>query len=210
MNTWVFRRESSDPDGTPVEVHPKLAAHFAGPTPSPPARATHTDSTGDRWAVASTSIRAGNRELVVLLLVPLKEGDAELALLARVLAAAVPLALLVSGAVAYLLARKAAAPVDALRRSAEAITVERLHDRLPVPNPDDELGKLATTVNAMIARSSGRSPRSSGSRPTPRTNSEPRSPRFGWKPKPRSTGPRRRSTGRWPRAYWKSASVWPG
>ena len=140
------------PDGTPVEVHPKLADHFAGAPPGPVARLTHTDPAGDRWAVATQSVRAGDRELVVLLLVPLKEGDAELVLLARVLAAAVPLALLVSAGVAYLLARKALAPVDALRRSAEAITADRLHERLPVPNPDDELGKLAATVNAMIER----------------------------------------------------------
>src|SRR5688572_29736135 len=140
------------PDGTPVEVNPKLAAHFDAPPPSPPARLTHTDPAGDRWTVATKSVRAGDREVVVLLLVPLKEADAELALLARVLAVAVPIALLVSAGAAYLLARKALAPVDALRRSADAVTADRLHERLPVPNPDDELGKLAVTVNAMIER----------------------------------------------------------
>jgi heavy metal sensor kinase len=139
-------------DGAPVEVHPNLGAHFAGTPPIPPDRATHTDPSGDRWAVASKSVRAGDHELVVLLLVPLREADAELALLARVLAAAVPLALLVSTVIAYLLARKALAPVSALQRSAEAITADRLHERLPVPIPDDELGKLAATVNAMIER----------------------------------------------------------
>jgi two-component system, OmpR family, heavy metal sensor histidine kinase CusS len=140
------------PDGTPVEVNQKLADHFTGPPPAPPARLTHTDPAGDRWAVATKAVRAGDRELIVLLLVPLKEADAELALLARALAVTVPVALLVSAVVAYLLARKALAPVNALRRSAEAITAERLHERLPVPNPDDELGKLAATVNAMIER----------------------------------------------------------
>jgi heavy metal sensor kinase len=140
------------PDGAPVEVNPKLVDHFTGPPPTPPARLTHTDPAGERWAVATKSVRAGDKELVVLLLVPLKEADAELALLARVLAATVPVALLVSAGVAYLLARKALAPVDALRRSADAITAERLHERLPAANPDDELGKLAVTVNAMIER----------------------------------------------------------
>jgi heavy metal sensor kinase len=140
------------PDGSPVEVHPDLAAHFPGPPPALPARGVHTDPAGDRWFVTSKPVRAGDRELSVLLWVPLRDGDAELVLLGRVLAAAVPLALLVSAGVAYLLARKALAPVDALRRSADAITANRLSDRLPVPNPDDELGRLATTVNAMIGR----------------------------------------------------------
>jgi heavy metal sensor kinase len=139
-------------DGSPVEVHPELAAHFPGLSPAPPARGVHTDPAGDRWFVTCKPVRAGDRELSVLLLVPLRDGDAELGLLGRVLVAAVPLALLVSAGAAYLLARKALAPVDALRRSADAITANRLSDRLPVPNPGDELGRLATTVNAMIGR----------------------------------------------------------
>lgn len=137
-------------DGSPIEVHPKLPTFFAGSLS--PTRPTYTDSTGERWAVARKSIRVGEHELVAVILVPLKGADAELALLARVLAIAIPFAILASAGVAYLLARKALAPVDALRQSAEAINAERLHDRLPVPNPQDELGRLASTVNAMIAR----------------------------------------------------------
>jgi len=140
------------PDGSPVVAHPELANHFSGPPPAPPARSRHTDPDGNRWVVSSKGVRAGDSEFVVLLLIPLREADAELALLARVLTGAVPVALLVSALVAYLLARKALAPVDSLRRSAEAITADRLHDRLPTPNPGDELGKLAATVNAMIGR----------------------------------------------------------
>jgi heavy metal sensor kinase len=140
------------PDGSPIAVHPDLAAHFAGPPPPPSTQAVPTDPAGDRWFVASRPAQAGGQELRVLLLVPLRDGDAELAMLARVLAAAAPLAFLLSAAVAYLLARKALAPVDALRRSADAITVNRLSDRLPVTNPGDELGRLATTVNAMVGR----------------------------------------------------------
>jgi heavy metal sensor kinase len=140
------------PDGSPVAVHPGLAGHFAGQAPAPSVRSVHTDPAGNRWWAASRVVRAGDRELVVLLLIPLREADAELALLLRVLGGAVPLALLASAGVAYLLARKALAPVDAIRRAAEAITPDRLHDRLPVPNPGDELGRLAATVNAMLGR----------------------------------------------------------
>src|SRR5262249_5415473 len=59
---------------------------------------------------------------------------------------------LASAGCAYLLARKALAPVDRLRREADAVTAERLDRRLPVLNPRDELGRLARTVNAMIER----------------------------------------------------------
>jgi heavy metal sensor kinase len=139
-------------DGTPIVVRPGLERHYAGPPPGPPARAVHTDPDGDRWLAATRSVRAGDRDFTVLLLVPLRETDLELAALGRVMAWAVPLALLASAGVSYLLARKALAPVESLRRSADAITAERLSDRLPVPDPGDELGRLAATVNAMIAR----------------------------------------------------------
>jgi heavy metal sensor kinase len=143
------------PDGSPIEVHPGLPDRFPDRPPAPPARQIHTGPAGERWLAASKAVRAGDRELVVLLLVPLRGADAELALLRRVLAGAVPLALLVSAGLAYLLARKALSPVDALRRSADAITAARLAERLPVTNPGDELGRLAVTLNAMIGRLDG-------------------------------------------------------
>src|SRR5436190_1971028 len=52
----------------------------------------------------------------------------------------------------YLLARKALAPVDRMAAAAEEITATRLDRRLHTPNPDDELGRLARTLNGMIAR----------------------------------------------------------
>jgi heavy metal sensor kinase len=39
-----------------------------------------------------------------------------------------------------------------MAEAAEGITQERLADRLPVENPADEFGRLATVVNAMLAR----------------------------------------------------------
>jgi heavy metal sensor kinase len=52
----------------------------------------------------------------------------------------------------YVLARKALAPMERLRRSTKEITAERLDRRLPVVNPHDELGLLTDTFNAMIGR----------------------------------------------------------
>src|SRR5262249_47405580 len=46
----------------------------------------------------------------------------------------------------------ALAPVDRMATTADQITASRLDCRLEVPNPDDELGRLAQTLNGMIAR----------------------------------------------------------
>ena len=63
-----------------------------------------------------------------------------------------PLALLLAGALGYLLATRALAPVEALRRRADAITLRRSGDRLPLPETEDELHRLAATLNAMLDR----------------------------------------------------------
>jgi heavy metal sensor kinase len=89
---------------------------------------------------------------MVLLLAPLHDVDRELGDILGVLLIAGPVMVLASGALAYALARKALAPMDALRRSTDAITADRLDRRLPVPNSHDELGRLTRTINAMIGR----------------------------------------------------------
>jgi signal transduction histidine kinase len=50
------------------------------------------------------------------------------------------------------LARRALAPIERMTERAETITAERLSDRLPVSNPDNEMGRLATVFNATLAR----------------------------------------------------------
>src|SRR5262249_4836461 len=41
---------------------------------------------------------------------------------------------------------------ERMTERAETITAERLGDRLPVANPDNEMGRLATVFNATLAR----------------------------------------------------------
>jgi heavy metal sensor kinase len=63
-----------------------------------------------------------------------------------------PLSLLLAGFGGYALARKALAPIDAMARQAKRISAERMSERLPIENPEDELGKLAGVFNATLAR----------------------------------------------------------
>lgn len=94
----------------------------------------------------------GGQEYRVLLMAPLREADKELGHVLTALWLAVPLSLLLAGGVAYGLARKALWPVERLRTAADEITADHLDQRLAVLNPTDELGRLATTLNNMIAR----------------------------------------------------------
>jgi heavy metal sensor kinase len=105
-----------------------------------------------RQRVLEAGVRLGDQDGAVVLLAPLEEVDRELGRLRTALLMAVPAALALAGGLAYLLARKALAPVEQLRRSTRAITADRLDRRLPVPNPGDEFGRLAQTINDMIGR----------------------------------------------------------
>ncbi len=80
------------------------------------------------------------------------EANHVLEMLRTVLFIAVPLMLVVAGGAAYWLAGRALAPVSALDQAARTVTVKSLDQRLPVTNPNDELGRLTATINDMLAR----------------------------------------------------------
>jgi heavy metal sensor kinase len=65
---------------------------------------------------------------------------------------ALPIVLALVGVGGYLLAKRALAPLEEMARRAEEITSERLQQRLPTGDVDDELGHLARVFNNLLAR----------------------------------------------------------
>jgi two-component system OmpR family sensor kinase len=80
------------------------------------------------------------------------DRDEALAGIAGAFAIGAPLALLVASGLGYLLATRSMAPVDAMRRRAEEITLERSGERLPLPGAEDEIHRLGETLNRMLDR----------------------------------------------------------
>jgi len=76
----------------------------------------------------------------------------ELATVRRALFIAIPLALALAGSGGWFLARRSLAPVVAMSERARQISAENLQERLPLVNPRDELGKLASTFNELLTR----------------------------------------------------------
>ena len=66
-----------------------------------------------------------------------------------------PLAVTLAAIGGYLIATRSLRPLDAMARQARRITSESLSKRLPNPNPNDELGRLATVFNDTLARLEG-------------------------------------------------------
>lgn len=63
-----------------------------------------------------------------------------------------PLALILASFGGYLLAGAALRPIEAMRRRAQEISTSSLAERLPVPATSDEVARLGTTLNEMLAR----------------------------------------------------------
>ncbi len=65
---------------------------------------------------------------------------------------AIPVVLVLAWIGGYLLARHSLRPTESMSRSAERISAANLTERLPVGDPRDELGHLATVINALLGR----------------------------------------------------------
>jgi signal transduction histidine kinase len=64
----------------------------------------------------------------------------------------VPLMIVLVALAAWYFTGRALKPVEAIRLEAESITGTTMHRRVPEPDTDDEVGRLARTMNAMLAR----------------------------------------------------------
>ncbi|MBV8487731.1 MAG: heavy metal sensor histidine kinase [Planctomycetaceae bacterium] len=105
-----------------------------------------------RFRMLSRRIKGPDGPLLVQVACSLEENDKQLGeLLAILLLVGLP-AVACSLGGSYVLARQALAPVERMAATADEITARRLDRRLDAPNPNDELGRLAKTLNGMIGR----------------------------------------------------------
>lgn len=82
----------------------------------------------------------------------IEEIEETVVLVAEVGLAAIPLFVLALSVAIWTVLGRTLAPVETIRREADAITGRRLDRRVTEPSQYDEIGRLARTVNAMLAR----------------------------------------------------------
>ncbi|MGW4820534.1 HAMP domain-containing sensor histidine kinase [Streptomyces sp. NPDC004227] len=107
---------------------------------------------GGTWR--AVGIPAGNDRdpVTVYVAVPTESVDHGLAQLTVGLATGVPAVVAALTGVVWLLTGRALRPVDGMRAQTTEITASDLSRRLDVPPADDALGRLATTLNDLLAR----------------------------------------------------------
>ncbi len=101
--------------------------------------------------MASVVARRHHPQLVVVA-ESLQGADEAVRKILILLLIAGPVAMGAAAVAGWLLVRNALLPVDRMRRKAEQIGIDQLHERLTAPSPRDEIGQLAATLNAMLDR----------------------------------------------------------
>jgi signal transduction histidine kinase len=107
---------------------------------------------GERQSVASVGANHNGLRYVVLAAIPLDIADTADAKIARVLLLVFPALLLLAAFVVSTVVRRALRPVDDIRHQVASISSSGLGKRVPVPPGEDELTRLAETMNSMLAR----------------------------------------------------------
>ena len=102
--------------------------------------------------VLAVPVTTADGPYVVLVGSSLQDRADQLAGLTKSLVIGMPIALALASAVAWLFIGGALRPVERIRREAAAIAGSNLTSRLSAAHAEDELGRLATTLNAMLDR----------------------------------------------------------
>lgn len=107
---------------------------------------------GRRWETLTGASTIGGRAVVLRVARSEDRLRAQLSEILVVLVLGLPLVVALAGLGGYVLARRALMPIDHLGTEARRMTADRLHERLSVPNPTDEIGRLAAVINDTYAR----------------------------------------------------------
>jgi signal transduction histidine kinase len=138
----------TDDDGAVVRASQRLRE----PLPADDVDSAPLPGADHRYLVMTDDATAGDEEYDVAVAVSLEDVDESTAALVTPLLVGLPLILLLVGATTWLVAGRALAPVERIRREVEQITGDRLDRRVPEPRARDEIHRLARTMNGMLQR----------------------------------------------------------
>lgn len=140
-------------DSTPGALQPALGAAEVRSLQAPTIFDNRTVSGIEGEArLLAEPVFAQDMHLVVVVGGTVSDRDEALAGLLRAFAIGGPIAVILASGLGYLLAALGLAPVEAMRRRAEQVTLAHSGEQLPLPAADDEIRRLGQTLNAMLIR----------------------------------------------------------
>jgi two-component system, OmpR family, sensor kinase len=109
-------------------------------------------SEGEPFRVLALRIPNVSQTSVLVVASSLEDVDSSIHRLLILFATGIPVALLLAVLGGWLIARKALQPVARMTAEAQQIRADRLEDRIAIPPTDDEIQRLARTLNDMLGR----------------------------------------------------------
>jgi len=106
----------------------------------------------DAFIAVAQSAQTANGQRIVLVARALVDMLDTTKALTRLLIIGLPVMLAVVALATWFAVGRALAPVEAIRREVDEISAAQLHRRVPQPKADDEIGRLAATMNRMLER----------------------------------------------------------
>jgi signal transduction histidine kinase len=119
---------------------------------SPTRGSTLRGSDGKDYYVAWRTITTATGRWTIAIATPLTDLRRSVDTLARSLWIGTPGLIILVGLLVWVLVGRALRPVEAIRAQVDEITATTMYRRVPVPNTDDEVARLATTMNGMLDR----------------------------------------------------------
>jgi len=139
---WIFRADSLEENS----ISPANPASIQRPFYE------NRQLAGLPFRFVTARLEVNGRIYAIQTAVPIQQMLRTLSLFRRYLLIFAPVMLLAAASGGYWLSRKALSPVDVLTRNAKTISGRNLSARLQVPQTGDELQRLSTTLNEMLAR----------------------------------------------------------
>lgn len=107
---------------------------------------------GEQYSVLEEPVRLSDRNYKLYVFFSLSDQIAVQTRVRGIFLIAAPLLLLLGGGGGYFLARKSLKPIALMGKQAKRISAANLHERLPVSNPNDEIGELTAVFNQLFDR----------------------------------------------------------
>jgi signal transduction histidine kinase len=120
--------------------------------PGEPVVQQNTDMLGQGKVVVAVPVSSGSIHATVVVVTSLDQYNNSISVVQRELEIGMPLFLLLVGVICWMIVGRALRPIERMRREvAEVATTDRAH-RIAEPATDDEVGRLARTLNTMLDR----------------------------------------------------------
>ncbi len=107
---------------------------------------------GPGKVLVAVPVSSGSTRATVVVVTSLDQYNNSVSVVQRLLEIGMPLFLILVGVICWMIVGRALRPIERMRREvAEVATTQRAH-RIPEPATNDEVGRLARTLNSMLDR----------------------------------------------------------